>query len=66
MKDEASIERMLDMLNKLIEHKKADLDHNRFTHDWHGCEDSASDIRDLVALRRGLLWVLDSEILWGE
>lgn len=27
--------------------------------DWHGVEDAGSDIRDLEAEKKGLLWVLE-------
>ena len=61
MKTEKEIHGVLEKLDAALKHKFGDLIHNTKMRDWHGCQDAASDIRDLKAMVQGLDWVLGAK-----
>jgi len=58
MKTERKICNRLTELDGLKKTMLAYLEAKKHEQDWHGVEDAASDIRDLEAEERALIWVL--------
>jgi hypothetical protein len=59
MKDAKEIHQKISEIENRIRFMIAYMQVKIETKDWHGVEDAGSDIRDLEAEKKALLWVLE-------
>ena len=60
MKTREEILKKINEINYRVEFMKRYLQLKFDMQDWHGVEDAGSDIRDLEAEKKALLWVIDT------